>query len=143
MAANFIGTPSYIRGHHSDILMARNGWHTNANSIPVNKYSYTVTIPDLIMSQWPSTDSNELYELKLKEAITKLSQEMLSGGYMYVNNSLDPVTLETRITVNCNAVLPGNAYVHRKDEAFVVDGIQFSDDELVEAIRQQYPEKFI
>lgn len=82
-------------------------------------------------------------ELIKQELAYKLGAEIISGGHARFEKSYNPENFEETYAAEINVVTPGQSYINMHGDVFVVEGEEFSNAELVEAVKNYYAERLI
>lgn len=73
----------------------------------------------------------------------KLVHEMIKNNLVNFTQHKDVMSGDHVIRANLNAVKCEQQFVNLEEQSFIVDGNKFTNEELIEAVRHTYPEKFI
>lgn len=124
--------------HNSNPMMLE-GFNNRSITKQVTEFNVSESFPsDVVAFSDPKMWNNIA-----KELAYKLSQEMLRSGYITVHETKDHLRDETVFRAEANAVLTSPRFVNLVENSFIVDEQSFTNEELVEAVKYTYPEKFI
>lgn len=111
------------------------------NNVDVVKNVKVLTISRACDSFHIDDKKNELF---IKRNIAQdLSKSLIENDLIIFNIYEEWFNNQKIIQGTINVVDPGIRYVNKKDEKFVVDDQVFDNDELIEAVRKTFPERFI
>ncbi len=139
--------------------MDKNHYALNENLLMKHRDLYSVS-PNRYFDGWQRRDTTKSvsnlrtsevvnqFENQTREDITlklmnSLMKELVQGGYVTFTEHMDPMTGKKVVEASMNVVGVPERYVNLQETSFEVDGQKFNNDELVEAVRQTYPEKLI
>lgn len=82
-------------------------------------------------------------ELIQRELSYQLAQEIIKGGYASLYRNFNQETFEDAIIAEINVCPPGIKMQNVEDEFFKVNGELFTEAELIEAVKNTYPERLL
>lgn len=90
-------------------------------------------------------DKNEQLEESeiVKILIQQISYEILKEKLYTFDKIKDFDSLNTTYYANVGVTPPGQKFANVQNERFSVDDVHFNEDELIEAVKIAYPERFI
>lgn len=89
-------------------------------------------------------DMNALPEELIKQELAyKIGKEIIEQDLCTFYKNFNQETFEETIFAEINVCKPTDRYVNLEGDAFVVNGVKFTNEELIEAVKNQFPEKLI
>lgn len=96
------------------------------------------------ISQYDLTnDSIESINQVKNSLVHKLAESLISNELVEFEQCKNIENFSDVITASINIVEPGKKFVNLTDNKFIVQNEEFSNDELVQAVKIAYPERFI
>lgn len=96
------------------------------------------------ISQYDLTnDSIESINQVKNSLVHKLAESLISNELVEFEQCKNIENYSDVITASINIVEPGKKFVNLTDNKFIVQNEEFSNDELVQAVKIAYPERFI
>lgn len=118
--------PNYL---YEGIMNYKNGFNTITYSEPVKKLTSS--------SRVFRYDTVEQYKMSFLQSIQNELYDNLT-----TNVTRDPYG-NTFVDVSLNIAPPSTKFTHVENDFFIVDGVKFTEDELIESVRTSHPEKFL
>lgn len=115
-----------------------NGWQTRKSAQGV-----THLIAQYQHSRYSQDMDSIPEELLMQEMAYKLAKEILESDSATIYKNLDQETFNETIYAEICIAPPGMKYVNRDEEVFQVDDELFTNEELIEAVKGFYAERFI
>lgn len=137
-------TATYTTRKHEPYLVDawlkrnRNGWNTIETSPSITSF----TTQEIIYDHYVENEQEYLARIK-ENLVYKLTSQLMESGLVDFVQHKDALTGSTVVRAEVDVVPVGQRFANRTENSFVVDEQTFTNDELVEAVKKAYPEKFI
>lgn len=131
---------SYMEMFEKEILMTE-GFNKTTTATPVSRINVSETLPNDFSYERFDYDNN--IEIK-KNLAAQLGIELLKSNLIEFSSFEEADSLQINVTAKINALKPSVLdYVNLKQDKFIVKGVTFTNDELLEAVNKTFPEKLI
>lgn len=87
--------------------------------------------------------SVDLYETIKREIIYNLAKVIISENLFSYKRFSDDLDRKDIIQASIHVAAPGIKYINKQNERFIVNGEEFSNDDLVKAVKYTFPERLI
>ena len=123
-------------------------WHHERDGVDgFTKSKNVKSVIELHVSYRQSRHTMPMEELPEKliqrELAYQLGNEIIKGGLASYYKHFDQQTFEDTIVAEITVCPPGTKMRHVEDEMFKVNGEYFTEDEIINAIKQTYPDRLI
>lgn len=100
-------------------------------------------VRELVVSYELSDAYKEPEEFVKEKLVYKLSKSIIENNLAIFNKYKNFDDFSNIFTATINVVDPGKRYVNIIDEKFMVNGEIFTNDELVQAVKNTFPERLL
>ena len=120
------------------ILPTHDGYNTYIASNTASKITCQYILDDIDIS------NNQEYENEIKKTlIDSIAYELYKNNYVNFSKNNKLKTQETIIKAEINVVPLGKKFGLIENDMFIVNGEKFTEEDLIEAVKIAYPERFI
>ena len=118
------------------IMPTHDGYNTYIASNTASKITCQYILDDINIS------NNQENEIK-KTLIDSIAYELYKNNYVNFSKNKELKTQETIIRAEINVVPLGAKFGLIENDMFIVNGEKFTEEDLIEAVKIAYPERFI
>lgn len=120
------------------IMSTHDGYNTYIASNTASKITCQYILDDIDIS------NNQEYENEIKKTlIDSIAYELYKNNYVNFSKNKELKTQETIIRAEINVVPLGAKFGLIENDMFIVNGEKFTEEDLIEAVKIAYPERFI
>lgn len=106
--------------------------------------THTITIKTPISTRMLQQNKNVVEEQVKRNTCQRIVNALLENNFINISeNEFDHYTNECVVTTSVTVVVPPKKMVNILEDRFYVDGVYFDSDDLIEAVRNTFPDKFI